>query len=137
VRLNVVVDEVLERITGSHGITPADYLVLAVVRRSPHHRSSPTAICGVLGRTTGGMSLALDRLAAAGWLRRLPDPSDRRRVVVEATEDGVRLATEVNTALHDWEASLGTTPIQRERIGRALAQLTGAIRQHIDDGTRF
>ena len=131
-RLNVVVDEVLEGITGRFGITVADYLVLAVVRRSPDHRSSPTAICTVLGRTTGGMSLALDRLESAGRVRRLPDPNDRRRVVIEATRRGIRLAADVNAALHEWEASLGATPTQRDRIDRALAELTTLIRRDLD-----
>ena len=53
----------------------ADYLVLGVVRRSPGHRSAPTAICEVLGRTTGGMSLTLDRLEAAGWCAGRPTPA--------------------------------------------------------------
>ena len=53
----------------------ADYLVLGVVRRSPGQRSAPTAIGDVLGRTTGGMSLTLDRLEAAGLVRRTPTPT--------------------------------------------------------------
>jgi DNA-binding MarR family transcriptional regulator len=103
VRLNIAVTAVLEDITGAAGISLADYLVLAVVRRSPGQRSAPTAICGVLGRTSGGMSLTLDRLEAAGWVRRSVDPDDRRRVVVELTGAGLRLATKVNRALHVWE----------------------------------
>ncbi|HUS62783.1 MAG TPA: helix-turn-helix domain-containing protein, partial [Acidimicrobiales bacterium] len=62
VRLNLAVTQVLDGITGEAGITLADYLVLGVIRGAPGGRSSPTAICDVLGRTTGGMSLALDRL---------------------------------------------------------------------------
>jgi DNA-binding MarR family transcriptional regulator len=82
VRLNLAVTQVLDGITGSNGITLADYLVLGVIRGAPGGRSAPTAICEVLGRTTGGMSLTLDRLTAAGWVVRTPDPADRRRVVV-------------------------------------------------------
>ncbi|MCU1377032.1 MAG: regulatory protein MarR [Acidimicrobiales bacterium] len=106
VRLNLAVTQVLEGITGANGITLADYLVLGVVRGAPGQRSAPTAICEILGRTTGGMSLTLDRLTAAGWVRRSPDPDDRRRVVVELTPAGTELATRVNAQLHDWEASL-------------------------------
>ena len=106
VRLNLAVTHDLDRITGDAGITLADYLVLGVVRGAPAHRSSPTAICDVLGRTTGGMSLTLDRLEDNGWVRRSPDPDDRRRVVVELTPVGLKLATAVNARLHEWEASL-------------------------------
>lgn len=127
VRLNVAVDRVLTEIVGTSSISVADYLVLGVVRRSPDHRSAPTAICEVLGRTTGGMSLTLDRLESAGLVRRLPDPGDRRRVVVEATELGVDLAKQVNADLHAWEESLGLSDSQREDLARAIGRLTDAI----------
>jgi DNA-binding MarR family transcriptional regulator len=129
VRLNVAVDRVLNAIVGAAGISVADYLVLGVVRRSPGHRSAPTAICDVLGRTTGGMSLTLDRLQAAGLVRRLPDPADRRRVVVEATDEGVALAKQVNAELHRWEESLATDDTERNRLAATLARLTDLIEQ--------
>ena len=127
VRLNVAIDRVLGEIVGASDISVADYLVLGVVRRSPEHRSAPTAICEVLGRTTGGMSLTLDRLEGAGLIRRLPDPGDRRRVVVEATPAGVDLALRVNADLHAWEDSLGLTDDERSALAGAIGRLTGAI----------
>jgi DNA-binding MarR family transcriptional regulator len=127
VRLNVAVDRVLNTIVGAAGISVADYLVLGVVRRSPGHRSAPTAICDVLGRTTGGMSLTLDRLQAAGLVQRLPDPADRRRVVIEATEQGVALAKRVNAELHRWEESLDVDDVERDELAEALGRLTGLI----------
>ena len=127
VRLNVAVDRVLNETVGASGISVADYLVLGVVRRSPDHRSAPTAICEVLGRTTGGMSLTLDRLESAGLVRRLPDPDDRRRVVVEATTTGIDLAKRVNADLHAWEDSLGLSDDERATLARVIGRLTEAI----------
>jgi DNA-binding MarR family transcriptional regulator len=129
VRLNLAVTEVLEGVAGRAGLTFADYLVLGVIRRSPDQRSAPTAIAGVLGRTTGGMSLALDRLEVAGLVRRTPDPTDGRRVVVALTAAGTRLATTVNAALHQWEDSL---PLDRPRSGTVdlLDHLTAAVTAH-------
>jgi DNA-binding MarR family transcriptional regulator len=136
VRLNVAVDRVLNRIVGAAGISVADYLVLGVVRRSPDHRSAPTAICDVLGRSSGGMSLTLDRLETAGLVRRLPDPDDRRRVVVEATDAGVGLAKQVNTELHRWEDSLATNDRERDELATTLARLTELIEQ-VPDAERL
>jgi DNA-binding MarR family transcriptional regulator len=136
VRLNIAVDRVLSTIVGAAGISVADYLVLGVVRRSPDHRSAPTAICDVLDRTTGGMSLTLDRLEKAGLVRRLPDPVDRRRIVVEATAEGVALAKDVNTQLHRWEESLPTDDVGRDELAAALARLTTVIEQ-VPTGTRL
>lgn len=125
VRLNLAVTRVLEGITGANGIALADYLVLGVVRGAPGGRSAPTAICDVLGRTTGGMSLTLDRLEAAGWLRRSPDPADKRRVVVELTPTGTELATRINRELHAWEASLALD--DAPAAVAAIDELTGAV----------
>lgn len=126
-RLTLLVDAQLERIAVARGIVFADYLVIGVVRRSPGGRGRPTDICAVLGRTTGGMTLTLDRLAAAGWLRRTPDQQDRRRVVVSLTDEGLRLAEAVNADLHEWEAGLPLPAADRARTGAALALLVDAV----------
>ena len=39
-----------------------------------------------LNLTTGAITALIDRLERAGFARRVPDPADRRRVLVEATE---------------------------------------------------
>ena len=38
------------------------------------------------GLTTGAVTAVIDRLVAKGYLRRVADPTDRRRVMVEVTE---------------------------------------------------
>ena len=131
-RLNVAVDRILDRIVGAAGTSVADYLVLAVVRRAPGHRSAPTAICEVLGRTTGGMTLTLDRFERAGLVNRRPDPHDRRRVVVEATPEGVALAQRVNDALHEWESSLPLVDGERTVLAGALARFADVIEAEPD-----
>ena len=73
------------------------------------------------------MSLTLDRLEGAGLIRRLPDPGDRRRVVVEVTEAGIDLAKRVNADLHAWEESLGLSERERADLARALGVLTESI----------
>lgn len=127
VRLNLAVNRELERICAAHGISVSDYLVLGAVRWSPGHRSSPTAICEVLDRTTGGMSLTLDRLERAGWIRRRPDASDGRRVVVEATRSGLDLAARVNADLHRWERALALSERERSDLERTLERFTAVV----------
>jgi DNA-binding MarR family transcriptional regulator len=126
VRLNLVVTDQLDEIAGRSGLTFADYLVLGVVRRSPDQRSSPSAIASALDRTKGGVTLALDRLEDARLLRRSRHSGDGRRVVVELTARGRRLAIAVNDELHAWEAAL-ELPISSARAVRVLDQLTAAV----------
>jgi DNA-binding MarR family transcriptional regulator len=123
VRLNLLVTRLIDAIAAAEGVAAADYLVLAVLRRSPGHRTSPTRISEVLGRSTGGMTLTLDRLEALGWVTRAPDPSDRRRVVVELTDAGLELSTRVNDALHGWERGLGLGRTRRAAIVHSVDEL--------------
>jgi DNA-binding MarR family transcriptional regulator len=44
------------------------------------------------GLTTGSVTAVIDRLVAKGYLRRVADPGDRRRVMVEMTEELEQLA---------------------------------------------
>jgi len=47
---------------------------------------APTDLARLLGFTTGGVTTVLDRLEHAGYIRRTPDPADRRRLAVQTTE---------------------------------------------------
>lgn len=52
---------------------------------------TPTKLARLTGLTTGACTTMLDRLEAKGYLRRLPNPRDRRGVLVELT-DAYRVA---------------------------------------------
>lgn len=106
VRMQLLASEQLEAVTTQHGITFGDYLVLGVIRRAPSSQCAPSFICETLHRTSGGMTLTLDRLERSGWIIRDRDVHDRRRVVLRLTPTGRALAKLVNAALHGWEASV-------------------------------
>ena len=80
-------------------------------------------MCELLGRSTGGMTLTLDRLVGAGWVTRTPDPADRRRVVVTLSDAGLALSERVNDALHAWEEALGLTREDRAEAIRTVDRL--------------
>ena len=72
-----------------HGLTPEEWGVLCKLRLgSDACRSSPGDLANDLELSSGAMTSRLDRLEEAGLVRRLPDPDDRRGVVVELTEKG-------------------------------------------------
>lgn len=52
---------------------------------------SMTALASHAGVTLGTMSVAIDRLAKRGYVRRTPDATDRRRVLLRLTEAGARI----------------------------------------------
>jgi DNA-binding MarR family transcriptional regulator len=65
------------------GIAQTDLLCLHVLDRAG--ASTAGALSSRLGRTTGAVTHMIDRLEKAGYVRRRPDPRDRRRVLVEAS----------------------------------------------------
>lgn len=56
---------------------------------------SPTALAVALGMSTGATSAVLDRLEAAGYVRRDPDPGHRRRTLVRQTARTEELGEEI------------------------------------------
>ena len=126
VALQLVAGAQLESVTAEHGVALGDYLVLAVIRRSPGGVCAPSVVCEVLRRASGGMTLTLDRLQAAGWLTRQPDPTDRRRVLLRLTPAGKGLTVSVNEALHEWERSV-TGRRQLRPIVDALDELLALL----------
>jgi DNA-binding MarR family transcriptional regulator len=119
VALQLVAGQQLESVTARHGLALGDYLVLAVIRRAPDGVCAPTTVCDVLRRASGGMTLTLDRLEAAGWLTRSPDGSDRRRVLLRLTPAGQDLTMTVNEELHAWERSIAN----RRRLTPLVASI--------------
>ena len=72
-----------------YGLTHAEWGVLTTLRLgSDHCQSSPGELASDLELSSGAMTSRLDRLEQAGLVRRLPDPADRRAIVVELTEKG-------------------------------------------------
>jgi DNA-binding MarR family transcriptional regulator len=56
---------------------------------------TPGEIARQTGLTSGAVTALLDRLERAGWVRRLRDETDRRRIQVELTEKARQGAAEV------------------------------------------
>src|SRR6188508_1484869 len=74
-----------ERVAQQLGLAPTD---VDVVRRLAIEGSMTVGRIGeVTGLTTGATTRLVDRLEQAGFVRRVADPADRRRVVVEPAGD--------------------------------------------------
>jgi DNA-binding MarR family transcriptional regulator len=58
-------------------------------------RLTPGEIAVHTGLTSGAVTAMLDRLERVDLVQRLPDPSDRRRVLVQLTDKARRLAADV------------------------------------------
>jgi DNA-binding MarR family transcriptional regulator len=70
------------------GLNRTDMRCLDVVQREGPVTAGRLA--EATGLTTGAMTTALDRLERAGYARRVRDPGDRRRVLVEMTPEALK-----------------------------------------------
>ena len=79
-----------------HGVSPSDYRVLtALLLAVRGERATPQVLNHFTRITSAGMTRTLDRLEGAGYLARVPNPEDRRSVLVELTPTGRELAESV------------------------------------------
>ncbi|WP_460352227.1 MarR family winged helix-turn-helix transcriptional regulator [Actinoallomurus acanthiterrae] len=121
-RLNAFVAEASQRALEGFGVTYAEFDVLATLRRSGGpYRLKPGRLAESSMLTTGGTSNILQRLSAAGLVRREPDPDDRRSSWVCLTPEGLELTDRIVAATGGaHEALFERIP---EETGRALADL--------------
>lgn len=88
-RLNHHLDRARRTAFSEHGIELWEFDVLAALRRagSPYELSPGRLIRETLV-TSGTMTNRVDRLEQRGFVTRMPDPSDRRGVLVRLTPAG-------------------------------------------------
>jgi DNA-binding MarR family transcriptional regulator len=73
----------------SHELESWEFDVLSALRRQgPPFQLTPGALLRATLVTSGTMTNRIDRLAAAGLVRREPDPRDKRGVLVTLTDRG-------------------------------------------------
>ncbi|MFR9726019.1 MarR family winged helix-turn-helix transcriptional regulator [Streptomyces sp. MS19] len=108
-------------------LEPWEFDVLTALRRagSPYQLSPGQLLTQTLV-TSGTMTNRIDRLAKKGLVERLPDPSDRRGVLVRLTEAGQRQADEALAGLLIQERALlgDLTDRQRRELATLLRVLT-------------
>ena len=108
-----------------HGLESWEFDVLSALRRQgPPFQLTPGALLRATLVTSGTMTNRIDRLAAAGLVRREPDPRDKRGVLVILTGRGQE---RVDAALADL--------LHRERA--LLAGLDTAEREHLAELMRI
>lgn len=91
-----------------------------------------------LSLTSGAVTMLVDRLENAGWVRRRPHPVDRRYVLIELTPRATASAPEGLTAYHAAirELSRSVPAAEREVIASYLALAADAAAKAADSLTQ-
>jgi DNA-binding MarR family transcriptional regulator len=112
------------------GLTFESFSVLVTLRRSgPPYELNPTALYRESLLSSGAITNRIDRVEAAGLVRRLPDPNDRRGTIVRLTPKGVALA---DRAIARHFANMGQLLAsldlgEREQVTTLLAKLLSSV----------
>jgi DNA-binding MarR family transcriptional regulator len=102
----------LNETIAEHGLSFEEWDVLGALRRAgPPFRRSAGDLAKMSDLSSGAMTSRLDRLEKAGLVKRLPDPNDRRGVLVELTKTGER----------KWRDSAGAGAAREALIASALS----------------
>jgi DNA-binding MarR family transcriptional regulator len=88
------------------GVSPAETQCLYVLAR--FGAATPGDIAKRVNLTSGATTRMLDRLFAAGYISRTPDPTDRRKVIIAPAGDGIERVAAMYQPLNDELAALLT-----------------------------
>ncbi|WP_026124465.1 MarR family winged helix-turn-helix transcriptional regulator [Nocardiopsis baichengensis] len=131
-RLARHLDRARRAVFTDHGLEPWEFDVLAELRRSGSpYELSPGRLLRATLVTSGTMTNRIDRLAAAGLVRRRPDPADKRGVLVRLTDEGRERVDAALEALLGYEESILEPMPPQER--RALAALLRSLLSPLDE----
>jgi DNA-binding MarR family transcriptional regulator len=130
-RTGYVLRAELDRVVAtSLGINEAMTNTLAVIEGADDPLT-PSEISDRTLISSATMTSTLDRLERKGWLRRLPNPNDRRSVLVEISDEGQRLCDKFLPGIHAVERAVMSEldPTEREQLLELLGKLlAGAAR---------
>jgi DNA-binding MarR family transcriptional regulator len=123
--------QIFEDTLAEHGLMWADWKILSALTRKEHPRSAGK-LAEIAELSSGAMTNRLDRLEEAGLVRRLPDPEDRRGVLVELTPKGKRAYRDASGAEAAKEALIASALTKREKdqLNALLRRLIIALERH-------
>ncbi|HEX3714704.1 MAG TPA: MarR family transcriptional regulator [Trebonia sp.] len=124
-RLYNLVDD---RVRAAHGASIGQVQLLGIIARTEHARVDD--IVREIDVRTGTASKAVDRLETAGWVRRTPNPHDRRSSWLTLTASGAALLEAATptfeAAVHEFTAGV-LSAAELRTLTAALAKLRAGL----------
>jgi DNA-binding MarR family transcriptional regulator len=129
----------METTLTEYGLALRPYLVLGRLRyQGPPYRLSAGQLAEHMGLSSGAMTNRLDRLEDAGLVRRVPDPEDRRGVLVEPTEAGHAAWERAVHTQADRERLIASvlSESEKEQLHSLLRKLMSAFPDEVREAVR-
>lgn len=98
-RAGLLLEALQKESLGTFDLSFVEYSVLRLLARAgASQQLSPSRLAEQVVRTTGAMTKILDRLEGRGLLERVPDPTDRRALLVRLTHEGLEQSDKASAA---------------------------------------
>lgn len=126
--------KVASRILAPHDVSPQQALALGII--SQHDDAAPMTpghLARHLGQETQSITGLIDRLESRGWIERRRTLADRRKVVLELTDEGRRLLRVFMPAMRRAcdEAFTGIEPEELDQLIVLLRRTNDGIRERL------
>jgi len=125
-------DQARQVLLAANGLEVYEYATLHFLGGcGPEHRATPSEIAAWQQMSPSGITGRLDGLEKRGFIRRLPSPADRRKVIVELTEEGRQawLGTFDPQTNEEEKVLAALDPGEQEQFDRLLRKMMRAVDQ--------
>jgi DNA-binding MarR family transcriptional regulator len=133
IRLAHLYDAQMAHVSRSFDLKPGWLDVLSALRRiGPPYRMSASELARWVLLSSGGMTSRLDRMEDAGLVKRRPDPSDRRGVLIELTPRGeavIDAAIDAHLALYKELVRGALSKVEQEKFIELMRKQTLAFEE--------
>ncbi len=121
-----------ERLRAEHGLTMGQFEFLRIIDSRDDCRVNDLAEEAAI--TVGATSKGVDRLEAAGWVVRRPNPSNRRSSLLELTPDGDKLLAAATPTFEDGLRCWLAEPLTASSLEQ-LASTVALLRRTLEDAS--
>ena len=122
-RLVEIDEDALVRLHAGAATRPAEMELLHTLRRAgPPYELTPGQLARQLLRSSTAMTARVDRLEDLGLVERIPDPKDRRTILVRLTDQGYRVQDEGIRSLGEYRSELfaDLSPSEIDQLNSSL-----------------
>ena len=129
-RLARVAEENAQAMLSDFDLTEVEFLLLAAIRTAPDQHPSPRDLLDSLMVTSSGLTNRIDRLEGAGLVQRAANPTDRRGIRIQLTDQGRELVDRVTTAYLEHQNQVLDEALQadeRDALAHLLRKLLNSL----------
>ena len=127
---NVMMTERLGNLLAPHGLTSLGYITMMALYSRPENLANPSELSEATGETRGNMTRICDELVDKGWMRRVPNAEDRRRVDLSLSDTGMALLNQLAPQLRqnaDDFYKRTFTKTEKAALQQLLTQFSAAL----------